>query len=62
MLETDIDLGGMAKTIFSIKEEILKLKATSGAMQCVERNCDRMLASLAMLEINVADRLMLIDD
>ena len=62
MIETDIDLGNMAKTLIGIKEQVLKLKAGSGGMQCVERNCERILASLAMLEINVVDRVALLED
>ena len=27
----------------------------SGGMQCVDRNCSRILASVKMLEINISD-------
>ncbi len=45
----------MAKKIALIKKEALELKAMSGGNQSVDRNVDRILASIKMLEINVGD-------
>lgn len=45
----------MAERIQTIKEAALELKEISGAIQAVDRNADRILASVKMLEINVSD-------
>jgi prefoldin subunit 5 len=47
----------MAARIKSIREEAEALKALSGEMPAVDRNVDRILASVKMLEINVTDLL-----
>jgi len=38
-----------------IKKAAEELKALSGGMQAVDRNAERILASVKMLEINVTD-------
>lgn len=50
-----VDLKEMDAIIRDVKEKILRLKEISGGMQCVDRNCDRILASVKMLELNICD-------
>ena len=45
----------MAGKIVLIRKEALELKAMSGGNQSVDRNIDRILASIKMLEINITD-------
>jgi len=45
----------MAQRISSIKKEVNELKAMSGGIQAVDKNIDRILASIKMLEINISD-------
>jgi len=45
----------MAAKIALIKKEARELKAMSGGNQSVEKNVDRILSSIKMLEINVSD-------
>jgi hypothetical protein len=47
----------MAALIKAIKEGTEALKDLSGTMPAVDRNADRILASIRMLEINVSDLL-----
>jgi len=52
----DIDtIKEIAEKIALIKKEAQELKAMSGGNQSVDRNVDRILASIKMLEINVTD-------
>ena len=55
MANTQVDLKEMDAIIRDVKQKILHLKEISGGMQCVDRNCVRILASLKMLELNVCD-------
>ena len=55
MAETDVDIQEMAERIASIKENANRLKAMSGGIQAVDRNADRILANVKMLEINISD-------
>ena len=50
-----INVKEMTQKILSIKQEINELKAMSGGIQAVDRNVDRILASIKMLEINITD-------
>jgi hypothetical protein len=43
--------------IQAIKKAAQELKRFSGGIQAVERNADRILASVKMLEINISDLL-----
>jgi hypothetical protein len=52
-----IDIKKMAQKISSIKQEVNELKAMSGGIQAVDKNIDRILASIKMLEINISDLL-----
>ena len=54
MVEEDV-LIKMDEKIQAIKETTLELKEMSGGIQAVDRNVDRILASVKMLEINVSD-------
>ena len=51
----EYNLEGMADKIRSLKQTAMELKAMSGGIQAVDRNVDRMLASIRMLEINVVE-------
>jgi len=52
----------MAEKISSIKQEANELKAMSGGIQAVDRNIDRILASIKMLEINISDLVEVVQD
>ena len=56
MVDKDL-LAKMDEKIQAIKKEALELKEISGGIQAVDRNADRILASVKMLEINVSDAL-----
>jgi hypothetical protein len=47
----------MAARIKGIRKEAEELKVLAGEMPAVERNVERILASVKMLEINVSDLL-----
>ncbi len=51
----EADLKEIARRIESIKREVIELKKVSGGIQAIDRNVDRMLASIKMLEINISD-------
>lgn len=55
MVTAEVDLKEMAELIADIKKKVERLIEISGGMQCVDRNCDRILASVKMLELNVSD-------
>ena len=46
------EMGGLIKRLRHIAEE---LKEKSGGIQAVDRNVDRILANIKMLELNVSD-------
>jgi len=48
-------IGDMAEKIKILKKTATELKRISGGIQAVDRNVDRILASIKMLEINVSD-------
>ena len=45
----------MAEKIQTIKEAATELQNISGGIQAVDKNVDRILASIKMLEINISD-------
>jgi len=47
--------GDMAEKIRVLKQTAIELKRVSGGIQAVDRNVDRILASVKMLEINISD-------
>ena len=52
------ELKKMDTRIRAIKKSAEELKTLSGGMQAVDRNVERILASVKMLEINVTDLLL----
>ena len=57
MTSNNINIKKMAQKISYIKNEVNELKAMSGGIQAVDKNIDRILASIKMLEINISDLL-----
>ncbi len=55
MLTADVDIKEMDRVIKELRENARYLMEISGGMQCVDRNCDRILASVKMLELNISD-------
>ncbi|MFC2070863.1 hypothetical protein ACFLTB_06820 [Chloroflexota bacterium] len=55
MADKSVDIEGMAQRIASIRQNADELKAMSGGIQAVDKNADRILASVKMLEINISD-------
>ena len=49
------DIKTMAEKITALRRNAEDLKKISGGMQTVDRNADRILANVKMLEINVND-------
>jgi len=45
----------MAEKVQILKQTATELKRISGGIQAVDRNVDRILASIKMLEINISD-------
>ena len=45
----------MADKIRALRQQATELKEMSGGIQAVDRNVDRILASVRMLEINISD-------
>jgi len=45
----------MTEKIESLKQGATELKRVSGGIQAVDRNVDRILASVKILEINISD-------
>ena len=50
----------LSEKIQAIKQAATELKELSGGIQAVDRNADRILASVKMLEINISDVLDLV--
>jgi hypothetical protein len=48
-------IADMTKKIELLKQTATELKRISGGIQAVDRNVDRILASIKMLEINISD-------
>ena len=51
----EYDIKAMADKIRALRQGAEELKRMSGGMQAVDRNIDRILASIRMLEINICD-------
>ena len=62
MADTGVDIQEMAKRIATIKENANQLKAMSDGIQAVDKNVDRILASVKMLEINISDLVEMLKD
>lgn len=55
MLADKDRLTEIAAIISELRGKTERLKELSGGMQCVDRNCERILAGVLMLELNVSD-------
>ena len=51
----EYDLQGMVARVKILRATAAELKSISGGIQAVDRNVDRILASVKMLEINLVD-------
>ncbi len=51
----EYDIKGMAKKISALRKNAEELKEISGGIQAVDRNADRILANVKMLEIDISD-------
>lgn len=51
----EYDIKGMADKIRALRQNATELKEMSGGIQAVDRNVDRILACVKMLEITVND-------
>jgi hypothetical protein len=49
------DLQGMVSRVRTLRAAATELKSLSQGIQAVDRNVDRILASIKMLEINLVD-------
>jgi len=48
-------IDNMSKKIRSLKKSAVELRNLSGGIEAVDRNVERILASVKMLEINISD-------
>lgn len=55
MNDIGYDVQGMAQKIEELKQGIGDLKEMSAGIKAVERNAERMLASLRVLELDICD-------
>lgn len=51
----DYDVRAMAAKIEHLKKTVMELKDVSGGIKAVERNIERMLASIRVLELDISD-------
>lgn len=51
----DADIKGLNQAIQQMRQLAEELKGKAGRIQAVERNVDRILASIKMLELNISD-------
>ncbi len=51
----DYDIKGMVEKIKVLRKNAEELKKISGGIQAVDRNADRILANVKMLEIDISD-------
>jgi prefoldin subunit 5 len=52
---TDVDIQTLDQSIQQIRQLAEELKNNAGRVQAFERNVDRILASIKMLELNISD-------
>jgi len=55
MISPEYNVVEMDKIIRDIKANVRDLMNLSGGMQCVDRNCVRIMAGIKMLELNICD-------
>lgn len=53
--DTKYNMKAMTAKIRLLRETATELKNISGGMQAVDRNADRILAGVRMLELNISD-------
>lgn len=58
----EVNIKEMDAVIKELKKNVKQLMAISGGMQGVDRSCDRILASINILELNISDLVDLEDD
>ena len=51
----DVKIKDLDKSIQRMRQLAEELKSKGGSIQAVERNVNRMLASITMLELNISD-------
>ena len=51
----DVNIKDLDQTIQRMRQLAEELKSKGGSIQAVERNVNRMLASITMLELNISD-------
>jgi len=51
----DVDIKGFDQSVQQMRQFAEELKVKAGMIQAVERNVDRILASIKMLELNISD-------
>jgi archaellum component FlaC len=51
----EYDIKGMADKIKALRQYAEELKGMSGGIQAIDRNVDRILANVKMLEIDVSE-------
>ncbi|MCK4863288.1 MAG: hypothetical protein KAS25_03280 [Dehalococcoidales bacterium] len=51
----EYDIKGMAEKIKALRKDAEELKEISGGIQAVDRNADRILANVKMLEISISE-------
>ena len=51
----DVDIEVLDQTVQQMRQLAEKLKDKAGRIQAFERNVDRILASIRMLELNISD-------
>lgn len=54
-IKQEYDLEGMAEKVRALRKTATELKEMCGGIQAVERNVDRILSSVRMLEISVVE-------
>ncbi len=55
MSTPNVDIIEMDEVIKDIKEKVRRLIDLSQGMPCVDCNCERIMAGLKMLELNISD-------
>lgn len=51
----DVDMKSLNQSVQQMRQLAAELKGKAGGIQAVERNIDRILASIKMLELNISD-------
>jgi hypothetical protein len=54
-MSNDYDIKGMVEKIKALKQTVTELRQISGGIMAVERNTERMLASIRVLELDICD-------